>query len=174
MIVDSQAFRAVMGRFATGVTVVTSCQGNYRYGITVNAFTSLSLDPPLVLICIERNSRVHQILLESRIFAVNLLSAEQEELSRCFASTSELRYNDFCEAPSHAESTGAPVLEGTLGFLDCRVVDVFPGGDHSIFVGHVEALSSVDASGGEPPEPLLYFRSRYLRSQSAAPTEGSR
>lgn len=156
MPVDTNTFRAVMGRFATGVTVVTTYQGARRVGITVNAFTSVSLDPPLVLICIDHASRVHDILLESGVFAVNMLSDDQEELSSCFAGTSEYRYASFCGAASHTEVTGAPVLDDSLGFVDCRVMDVYPGGDHSIIVGRVEA-----AGGGEG-KPLLYYRSQYV------------
>ncbi|MGH2514830.1 MAG: flavin reductase family protein [Ktedonobacterales bacterium] len=158
MPVDPSAFRAVLGRFATGVTVVTTCQGTRRAGITVNAFTSVSLDPPLVLVCIDRSSHVHDVLLESGIFAVNILSHDQMELSSCFAGTTDFRYNEFCGATSHTEATGAPVLDESLGFVDCRIVDVYPGGDHSILVGQVEAL------GGAAGEPLLYYRSHYLDS----------
>lgn len=145
-----------MGRFATGVTVVTTCEGSRRLGITVNAFTSVSLDPPLVLICIDRSSRLHDALLKTGIFAVNILSEEQACVSTCFASGGEERYANFCGVSSHTEATGAPVLDESLGFVDCRVEDVYPGGDHSIIVGRVEALAMNDG------EPLLYFRSHYL------------
>lgn len=163
MPVDPTAFRAVMGRFATGVTVVTTCQGTRRAGITVNAFASVSLDPPLVLICIDRTSHVHDFLLESGMFAVNILSQDQSELSSCFASNTDYRYSSFCGATSHTEGTGAPVLDVSLGFVDCRIVDVFPGGDHSIIIGRVEAL------GGGKGDPLLFYRSHYL-----TPTEHAR
>jgi len=157
MTVDSTAFRAVMGRFATGVTVVATCDGSQRFGLTVNAFCSVSLDPPLVLVCVERTSRVHPLLLKSRVFAVSFLTEEQEHLSTCFAGNSDGRFEDFCHASSHVAVTGAPVLDAALGFVDCRVVDVFPGGDHDIFIGHVEAL------GGIEDRPLLYYRSHYTR-----------
>jgi flavin reductase (DIM6/NTAB) family NADH-FMN oxidoreductase RutF len=166
MTVDSNAFRAVMGRFATGVTVVTSCDGPQRYGITVNAFCSVSLEPPLVLVCIDLTSKVHQILRDTGIFAVNFLKEGQADLSACFASQSEERFQHFCSAASHVAATGAPILDGALGFVDCRVVNVFPGGDHDIFVGHAEAL------GGTEDRPLLYYRSRYY-SQPRDP-EGER
>lgn len=162
MPVDANTFRAVMGRFATGVTVVTTTQGTRRVGITVNAFASVSLDPPLVLICIDHASRVHDILLESGIFAVNMLSNDQEELSSCFAGNSDYRYASFCGAASHTEITGAPVLDDSLGFVDCRIVDVYPGGDHSIILGRVEA-----AGDGEG-KPLLYYRSRYVNPAERA------
>jgi len=161
--IDAKTFRAVMSRFATGVTVVTTCNGPRRFGITVNAFCSVSLDPPLVLICIERTSRVRDILRATGVFAVNFLSEGQQELSVCFASNSDERYGDFCHAASHVEATGAPVLDGTLGFVDCRVVNVFPGGDHDIFIGQVEALGTSDAPGTSPDRPLLYYHSRYHR-----------
>lgn len=167
MAVDTNLFRAVMSRFATGVTVVTTCKGTERHGITVNAFTSVSLDPPLVLICIDRTSHVHDILIESGVFAVNILAEEQQHLSDCFAGHSEYRFRDFCGATFHTDITGAPVLDGTLGHVDCRVVDVFPGGDHSIIVGRVEALDS-----GESDDPLLYYRSRYVQPGEHLTTAG--
>jgi flavin reductase (DIM6/NTAB) family NADH-FMN oxidoreductase RutF len=167
MAVDTNQFRAVMGRFATGVTVVTTCKGTERHGITVNAFTSVSLDPPLVLICIDRTSHVHDILIESGVFAVNILAEEQQHLSDCFAGHSEYRFRDFCGATFHTATTGAPVLDGTLGYVDCRVVDVFPGGDHSIIVGRVETLDT-----GASDDPLLYYRSRYVHPGEQLATAG--
>ena len=154
MDVSQADFRKVMGRFATGVTIVTTCDGEHRLGITVNAFSSVSLDPPLILVCIEKTSYLHQVMLRNGFFAVNLLREDQETLSRCFAGHSEARRN-FCDTPSHTAVTGAPVLDHTLGWLDCRIVNVFPGGDHSIIVGHVEAL------GGGEGRPLLYHRGKY-------------
>ena len=156
MSIDPSTFRAVMGRFASGVTVVTTCEGSRRLGITVNAFTSVSLDPPLVLVCIDRSSRLHDVLLKTGIFAVNILSEDQARISTCFASRGKERYENFCNVSSHAEATGAPVFDASLGFVDCRIADVYPGGDHTIVVGRVEALGSADG------EPLLYFRSHYL------------
>lgn len=150
-------FRAVLGRFATGVTVVTTCEGTRRAGITVNSFTSVSLDPPLVLICIERTAYVHDILARTGIYAVNVLTAEQRHLSECFASRSAERDETFCGLASHEAATGAPILDQTLAFVDCRVVAIYPGGDHSIFLGRVEALGGAEAS------PLLYYRGSYSR-----------
>jgi len=152
---DSSLFRAVMSRFATGVTVATTCQGARRLGITVNAFASVSLDPPLVLICLDKASHVHDAFIASRIFAVNFLGSEQEELSACFAGSSDCRFDEFCRAASHIEATGAPVLDESLGFVDCCVEHVYDGGDHDILVGCVVAL------GHGEGKPLLYYRSRY-------------
>ncbi len=158
MAVDIQTFRSVMSRFATGVTVVTTLVGTERLGITVNAFCSVSLTPPLVLICIEHGSHVHDALIESGVFAVNFLSQDQEQLSICFAGNSRERYSNFCGVSSHIAVTGAPVFDDSLGFVDCRIVATYPGGDHTIILGQVEAQDAYDG------EPLLYYRSRYRNS----------
>lgn len=163
MSVGPAEFREVLGRFATGVTVVTTCDGTQRSGITVNAFTSVSLDPPLVLICIERIAQIHDVLLHSGFFAVNILGTAQQSLSECFASRSRLRHDAFCDAASHTVTTGAPILDGAHAFVDCRTIAVYPGGDHSIFVGQVEALGS----GGDMP--LLYYRGTYRRAEETQP-----
>lgn len=159
MDVDTATFRAVMSRFATGVTVATTCQGEQRIGITVNAFTSVSLDPPLVLICIERASVVHDMFVRSGVFAVNFLAADQEDISAGFAASTPERYENFCGVASHPVVTGAPVFDTCLAFVDCRVVSIYDGGDHSIFLGRVVALATGEGL------PLLYYRSRYLRTQ---------
>ncbi|HEU5441617.1 MAG TPA: flavin reductase family protein [Ktedonobacterales bacterium] len=156
MTVDADSFRAVMGHFATGVSVVTTCDGSQRQGITVNAFCSVSLEPPLVLVCIEKTSHVHDAMRASGVFAVNLLRADQEQFSTGFASNTEERRRDFCHVASHTVATGAPVFDVSLGFADCRVVAMYPGGDHTIFLGRVEALGAFEG------EPLLYYRSHYL------------
>jgi flavin reductase (DIM6/NTAB) family NADH-FMN oxidoreductase RutF len=155
MSVDPDSFRQVMGRFATGVTVVTTCQGTRRAGITVNAFCSVSLEPPLALVCVEHRNYTHDLLAESGIFAVNFLTSEQADVSRCFASQGDAKLSDFCGMTTHEVATGAPVFDECLAFVDCRVVAAYPGGDHTIFIGHVEALGSSDGV------PLLYYRGQY-------------
>jgi flavin reductase (DIM6/NTAB) family NADH-FMN oxidoreductase RutF len=159
MAIDIATFRTVMSRFATGVTVVTTCTGTERLGITINAFCSVSLDPPLVLICVEHGSQVHDALIESGVFAVNFLSRDQESLSVCFAGHSEERFSSFCGVTSHTIATGAPIFDDSLGFVDCRIVATYPGGDHTIILGQVEAQEAYDG------EPLLYYRSHYLAAQ---------
>jgi 3-hydroxy-9,10-secoandrosta-1,3,5(10)-triene-9,17-dione monooxygenase reductase component len=151
----AREFKLVLSHFASGVTVVTTRLGAVRAGLTVNAFCSLSLEPPLVLACIDRASRVHDVLVQAGIFAVNILSGAQEDISRCFAGQSERRWQELCGCASHVVATGAPVFDEALGFVDCAIADVFPGGDHSIVVGRVMALGSQEGA------PLLYYRSRY-------------
>jgi flavin reductase (DIM6/NTAB) family NADH-FMN oxidoreductase RutF len=142
MAIEKFFFRQVMGRFATGVTVVTTHDHGTPAGLTVNAFASLSLNPPLVLICVDLTSRVLPIIRESGIFAVNILTEEQEHLSSCFATPSADRYEHFCYAEYQTVATGAPILKDTLAFIDTRVVAEYPGGDHVIFIGQVEAMGT--------------------------------
>ena len=142
MTIEKDFFRQVMGQFATGVTVVTTETKEGLSGLTVNSFTSVSLDPPLVLICVDLKSHTLPFLRASGFFAVNFLTSEQEALSRCFATTSAERYEYFCHAPYHIAATGSPILDGVLAFIDARIVAEYPGGDHAIFLGEVEAMGT--------------------------------
>jgi len=156
MPIDMQTFRAVMSKFATGVTVVSTRSGEEIHGLTVNAFCSVSLQPMLVLVCIDKNAKAHALLEKSNNFAVNLLAADQEAIARRFA-TDQLSADDrFKGVVYHQEATGAPVFDHSLGFLDCEIAAAYPGGDHTIFVGRVMALG--EKSTGDP---LIYFRSAY-------------
>ena len=142
MTIEIDFFRKVMGQFTTGVTVVTTRSHEGLAGLTVNSFTSVSLDPPLVLICVDLYSTALPFIRASGNFAVNVLTSEQEALSRCFATTSAERYEQFCHASYHIASTGSPILDGALAFIDSRVVAEYPGGDHVIFVSHVVAMGT--------------------------------
>ena len=142
MTIEKDFFRQVMGQFATGVTVVTTCDERGPVGLTVNAFCSVSLDPPLVLICVDLRSHALPRIRESGIFAVNILTNRQEQLSRCFATSSEERYEHLCHASYHVAATGAPVIDDVLAFIDARIVAEYPGGDHVIFLGEVVAMGT--------------------------------
>ena len=142
MAIEKAFFRQVMGRFTSGVTVVTTRYNNVIAGLTVSSFTSLSLDPPLILICVDQASGTLEILRHSKIFAVNILTTQQVELSRCFATSSEDRFEHFCHAAYHTAATGAPILDDVLAFIDTRLVAEYPGGDHVIFVGQIEAMGT--------------------------------
>lgn len=142
MSTEQEFFRQVMGHFATGVTIVTTASKEGLSGLTVNAFASVSLEPPLVLICVDLKSHTLDYLRSSGSFAVNFLTDQQEALSRCFATTSAERYEYFCHAPYHVAATGSPILDGILAFIDARIVAEYPGGDHAIFVGQVEAMGA--------------------------------
>lgn len=153
MAVTSEEFRAALSRFPSGVTVVTTHDTEGRfYGITVSAFSSLSLEPPRVLICVEKTTGSHAALETSRAFVVNILSDSQRELSERFASQIEDKFEmvEFSEGID-----GIPVLSGCIANLECRLTDFYDGGDHSIFVGEVEKAAVHDG------DPILYFRSDY-------------
>ena len=155
--IDKALFRQVMGRFATGVAVVTTREpDDTLHGLTINSFTSVSLEPPLVLVCIDRRARSHDFIAQSGIFAVNILSEQQELLSERFSARAPLVSRHFEGVPYRLAATGSPILEGSLAWLDCRVWATYDGGDHTIFVGQVEALGL-----GEDGPPLLYFQSAY-------------
>ncbi|HLX59269.1 MAG TPA: flavin reductase family protein [Ktedonobacteraceae bacterium] len=142
MTIEKDFFRQVMGQFATGVTVVTTATSEGLSGLTVNSFASVSLEPPLVLICIDLHSQTLPFLRASGYFAVNFLTNEQENLSRCFAITSVERHQHFCHAPYQVAATGSPILDGVLAFVDAHIVAEYPGGDHAIFLGEVEAMGT--------------------------------
>jgi flavin reductase (DIM6/NTAB) family NADH-FMN oxidoreductase RutF len=153
--VSKEEFRSALGRFASGVTVVTARgAGGEPVGITVSAFASVSLEPPLVLVCIDKRASLHGHLIEGIHFAVNILAEDQEMLSRRFASKDEDRFN----GPAHRETAqGAPLIDGALATLECRVVHSYPGGDHTIIVGEVESTSIGDG------RPLAYYRGGYVQ-----------
>lgn len=155
---SAEQFRATMARFATGVTVVTTCAQESVHGMTANAFASLSLQPRLVLVCVARDAAMHGLLAASGVFAVTMLAAGQERLSTWFASSDRPSGGaQFDGVPwSPAPRTGCPVLDGGVGWLDCAVVAVHDGGDHGIFVGEVRAAGIDDARA-----PLVWFGGRY-------------
>jgi 3-hydroxy-9,10-secoandrosta-1,3,5(10)-triene-9,17-dione monooxygenase reductase component len=156
--IDPEEFRRVMGHFPAGVAVVTTVrpQGGPA-GLTASAVCSVSLRPTLVLACVDLGSESHRHIEQSGVFAINVLGeAEGAELARRFsrAGAAELKFQGVRH---HPEQTGAPVLDDALAWLDCRVQQSHPAGDHSIFVGQVEA------AGAREGAPLLYFRGRFGR-----------
>jgi flavin reductase (DIM6/NTAB) family NADH-FMN oxidoreductase RutF len=154
MAVTNDEFRKGLSRFVSGVTVVT-CKADSGYlGLTVSAFSSVSLDPPLVLVCVHTRSSAHDALKEGRCFAVNILAEDQEPISRLFASKNADRFRGV---GSLEGQTGAPLIEGTLAFVECRIVHAYPGGDHTILVGQVEAFGITER------KPLLYFCGSYAQ-----------
>ncbi len=153
MAVSSEDFRAALTRFASGVTVVTSADSEGRpHGITVSAFCSVSLEPPLVLICIEKLAGSHASLAESGRFTVNLLSSGQQWISERFAS---LEPDKFRDVPTATGVSGLPLIAGSLALLECEIRQAVDAGDHSVFIGEVMAAS---ADGGDP---LVYFLGDY-------------
>ena len=162
MVFDSQLQRKIMGQFATGVTIITMSNGGETWGMTANAVTSVSLDPPLVLVCVERGNQTHPQLTEAGCFAMNILSAEQKELSDRFAFTGP---KDCSGLEVSTAATGAPILPGTLGYVDCQVREVVTAGDHDIFLGEIVAGELFEGA------PLLYFGGGYRTLAANEPSE---
>lgn len=153
-VMDAQRFREVLGSYPTGVTVVTArdAQGQ-PFGLTVNSFTSVSLDPPLVLVCIDRLASSHPGLIRSGTFVVNILARDQTGLAARFAT--EPSSDRFLELNWEEGPLGDPVLPGGVGWLACTLRQIHEAGDHSILVGEVEALEATDR------EALVFHRGSY-------------
>jgi flavin reductase (DIM6/NTAB) family NADH-FMN oxidoreductase RutF len=155
--VSDDEFRSVLGRFASGVTVVTAVSPDGKdQGMTVSAFCSVSLVPPLVLICIERNASAHATLTTTDAFVVNILSADQEQVARRFAVEGIDRFEGV--AYTRAQN-GIAVLGNVIGVVECRRTTLYAGGDHTIIVGQVEAARA------ENGKPLLYYRGGYSQPE---------
>lgn len=153
--ISKDEFRHALGRFASGVTVITSkdAEGNL-HGITVSAFCSVSLEPPLILICIDKNTGSHHALTETDSFVVNILREDQQHISDRFAS---FLHSKFETLEYHAGIDDLPVLEDALANLECRLVNSHPNGDHTIFVGQIEHATVHDG------EPLVYWHGNYRK-----------
>ena len=152
MAIDEQGFKQAMSHFASGVTVVTTEHEGTLFGMTVAAFCSLSLRPPLVLVCIDKRVKTHQAIAASRCFGVSVLAAGQADVSNRFASKVD---DKFADIAYHRGELGVPLLDGAIATLECRVADQLEGGDHSIFVGEVALAETRDGA------PLVYFRGGY-------------
>jgi flavin reductase (DIM6/NTAB) family NADH-FMN oxidoreductase RutF len=158
-------FRSALGAFATGVTVVTTMGEGVGYGMTVNAFSSVSLDPPLVLVCAISGTQGSKEIDRNGCFAVNILAVDQEPLSSYFASRDRPRGRDaFRDVDHRVGASGAPLIHGAVANLDCRLAQSYTVGDHEIFIGEVLGLH-VDREA----EPLLFHggRYRFLRDETA-------
>lgn len=167
--IDKQSYREVLTRYATGVTVVTTLEdtpdGPQPWGTTVNSFTGISLDPPLVMVAIGKERSIHPIIERTNRFAVNILGEDSQALSDCFAGApSALPRSAFCNADYALGEAGLPVLEAAIAYLSCEVERVIEAGDHTMYLGRVIETGCRDETGW----PLLYFRRRYLSIEKAA------
>ena len=152
MAIDSMLQRQVMGRFATGVTLLTTRFDEGVLGMTANAVMSLSLDPPLVVVSVDKKNSMHECLIQGKCFALNMLRADQEEISRRFAISGP---KDFSGLRLTAAETGAPILVDAIAFVDCKLVEILSGGDHDMFVGEPVAGEVRDG------EPLIFYGGEY-------------
>lgn len=149
---DSRQFRNTVGNFATGVTVVTVETNGETHGMTANSFTSVSLDPPLVLICVDHRANSLQYIKQTGYFGVNILGKEHENISRLFANQ---KLEEEPVVSFRKSKAGTPLLEGALATMDCKVWQTVEAGDHTIFIGEVLEIDSREG------EPLLFFRGKY-------------
>ncbi len=154
--VASADFRRALGCFATGVTIITLDDNGEVHGMTANAFTSVSLDPPLVLVCVDHKARTHAHLHARKRFGVNVLAEGQRAVSDYYARA-ERSHAEAEEAGASFDRTphGTPVLHDALAYLECRLETVYEAGDHSIFIAEVEDVVVCDG------DPLLFFRGKY-------------
>lgn len=149
-------FRKAMGRFATGVTVITTTLDGEKHGMTANAVTSLSLDPMMLLVCVDKTADTHDILSRAGVFAVNILAAGQSDLSNRFAKKEFDGAHEMDDLPLQTAPSGAPIIEGAIAYIDCKTVTEHHGGDHTIFIGEV-----LDARELNDREPLLFYSGQY-------------
>ncbi|HTU86053.1 MAG TPA: flavin reductase family protein [Solirubrobacteraceae bacterium] len=153
---SSKEFRSTVGAFATGVTVVTTRGEEHAYGMTANAFSSVSLDPPLILVCVISPSEGADHISRNGVFAVNILAEAQEPLSRYFSSRDRPKGRDaFVEVAHRFGASGSPILEGAAAFMDCRLHATHEAGDHLIFIGEVLEIDVSDAT------PLVFHGGGY-------------
>ena len=158
MAIDAPTYRQLIGHFATGVTVVTTAVDGLLHGMTANALTSVSLDPLMLLVCVDKSANAHGQLQRASHFAVNMLAEDQEEVSRTFAQTTEPQRDGLQGVPYRLAHHGSPVIEGALAYVECRLADSAPGGDHTVFFGEV-----VDGDVLREAPPLLFFRGGYRK-----------
>jgi flavin reductase (DIM6/NTAB) family NADH-FMN oxidoreductase RutF len=152
---DATTFRAVLGRLASGVSIVTTVSADGKdHGMTVSALSSLSLDPPLILLCVDKTATMHPHLLVARHFAVSMLTLDQQELSRRFAASRDDRFDGVAIT---RDGGGCALIEDALAHLECEVWAQYAGGDHTIFVGRVVRAAARDV------DPLVYYRGNYAR-----------
>lgn len=166
--IDPDRFRAALGSFATGVSVMTTVVDGVPHGMTANAVSSVSIDPPLVLVCVARDALMATRVVDAGTFALSFLAAEQADVSSRFADPERPKgIEEFAGIETRAERTGAPVLPGNVGWVDCRIWSTADGGDHVIVLGEVVAL------GSDSDRPLLYFRGAYGDFELAAPPQAT-
>ncbi|WP_308279827.1 flavin reductase family protein [Phycicoccus mangrovi] len=155
---DEAVFRQAMGRMAQGVSIITTSQGGHDHAMTADTVTSVSLDPLLVLVCVETESRFHDAVVDAGVWGVSVLGVDQRPLSDWFATRGRPLHGQLDRAPHHrGPQTGVPLVDGALTTLECRTTAVHPAGDHVIVVGEVLGLEIPDTVG----PALVHYRGRY-------------
>ena len=158
MTTDPQEYRNIIGRFATGVTVVTTAVDGWLHGMTANAITSVSLDPLLLLVCVDKAAHTHDHLSRAGAFAVNILSEDQQDVSQTFAASSEPEEGRLQGVAYRIGGNGAPIIDGCIAHIECEVSEHTDAGDHTIFIGSV-----LDATVDQEAPPLLFYQGKYRK-----------
>ena len=158
--VDPDALRQVMRRWVSGVAIVTSHHQGIRHGMTVNSFTSISLQPPAVIVTLEQTTRTHALVIASGTFGVTILSDKQQALSECFSGQDCDQEDRFAGMETHSLVSGAPLIAGGLAYLDCHVLARYTTGNSTLFIAEVLA-----AQTGEHSPPLIYVNRHYRQLQ---------
>jgi len=157
---DPNLFRQVLGRFATGVTVITTQHNGVKHGMTANAFSSVSLNPPLILVSVDKKANMHELLMTGSVFCVNILAEHHPDWSSWWAGKAPKEGDQFADIPHSTKVTGCPVLDECLAYIDCKIWAHYDAGDHTLFLGEVQ-----EASLNDDPnlKPLLFFSSQYRK-----------
>ncbi|HET7720391.1 flavin reductase family protein [Knoellia sp. p5-6-4] len=150
-------FRLAMGRFATGVSILTTVSGGHDHAMTANAIASVSMEPMLVLACIEVDARFHDAVKDAGTWGVSVLAADQRRTADWLATQGRPLHGQLDRVPHHRGTTGVALLDGALATIECQTTDIHPAGDHSIVVGEVVSLGVAE----HPGAALMYYRSRY-------------
>jgi 3-hydroxy-9,10-secoandrosta-1,3,5(10)-triene-9,17-dione monooxygenase reductase component len=156
MSIDAAQFKHIMSRWCSGVTVVTMKSGDMVHGLTASAFCSVSLNPSLILVCVGKKQSSLPMIKDSGRFIVNILAQGQDEVSQAFAMPRPEGIAQFAKTPYKLSPNGTPVLEGTLGHLDCKVHSITDAGDHEVIIGEIERCEIPEAEN-----PLLYYKGKY-------------
>lgn len=155
---DPEALRSAMRAWSAGVTVVAAAHEGIRHGMTVNSFTSISLDPPLITVALRQNTRTHELVMKSRAFGLTVLSAAQKEISDLFAGRMPESEDRFSHVQTGTLVTGSPLIAGGLSWMDCRLSHTYSAGENTLFIAEVVA-----ARGTGSGDPLIYHNREYWR-----------
>ncbi len=158
MTLDPKQYRDIIGQFATGVTVVTTAVDGWLHGMTANAITSVSLDPLLLLVCVDKEAHTHDHLSRAGAFTVNILAESQQDVSNTFATSNKPEDGRLQGIEYRLGANGAPIIEGCLSHIECEVTERTDGGDHTIFIGQVLAAETYHAA-----PPLLFYQGQYRK-----------
>lgn len=156
MTIEASVYRGIIGQFATGVTVITTGVNGWLHGMTANAITSVSLDPLLLLVCVEKEAHTHDHLSRAAAFTVSILAEDQQDVSQTFATPNEPEEGRLQGVGYRIGENGAPIIDGCLASIQCEVTEQTDGGDHTIFIGRV-----LDATSERDAPPLLFYQGKY-------------